>query len=489
MTQDPTPRPKLRRTTATNATVRPRSTTGTTQASARPAVAPTAKPVAKPALKQPPESKALAAAPAAKVSVSAKPLPAPHATPTPLPAVAPAAPVAGAPAKRGERGLKFAVAALSLISMTLAGLLVGVVASNGSATVEASAPEASTPALKHTAPATPSASKPVAQTVAAGTPASSIRGNLLLARFGAKVEGAHRNEVLNDGDVTNYDHGNGYGSHPLGEGHNGAIVVTLAEAQELNRVKFLLWDKDDRRYAYKASISPDGSKWIELKDTTKEPARSWQDLRFTLQPVKAVKIQGVSNSIQGGGFDLIEIEGYNDIPMLEPAATAAVPSEAELVPGLRACYFDGISGYASVSDTPTLIGSVAKLAFQAQTIQAEGTPAGWPLARFAATFEGYIKIEQKATYTFFLESDDGSRMYIDGKLQVENDGFHGMEESWEQVELEPGLHRIFVAYFDAGGGRGLNLRWQFNGEMKEAVPAEKLFHHPSDLDSRTVAAK
>lgn len=41
---------------------------------------------------------------------------------------------------------------------------------------------------------------------------------------------------------------------------------------------------------------------------------------------------------------------------------------------------------------------------------------------------GTLKIQTAGLYTFFLTSDDGSRLELDGVEVVLNGGFHGMEE-------------------------------------------------------------
>src|SRR5205085_5164434 len=45
-------------------------------------------------------------------------------------------------------------------------------------------------------------------------------------------------------------------------------------------------------------------------------------------------------------------------------------------------------------------------------------------SNFAIQFEGYFRIDREAEYNFALTSDDGSRLLIDGKLVVNNDGIH-----------------------------------------------------------------
>ena len=86
---------------------------------------------------------------------------------------------------------------------------------------------------------------------------------------------------------------------------------------------------------------------------------------------------------------------------------------------------------------------------------------------------GRLKIETDGSYTFSLNSDDGSKLYIDGNLVVDNDGLHGMFARQGSVVLTAGDHNIEVQYFQ--GPRyeiGLQLSWQPpNGEMQIVPPA------------------
>lgn len=77
---------------------------------------------------------------------------------------------------------------------------------------------------------------------------------------------------------------------------------------------------------------------------------------------------------------------------------------------------------------------------------------------FAFKFTGFLKITAKGTYAFSTASDDGSRLLIGGKVVVDNDGCHGVEEAMGRIDLEPGMHPITVLYFEKGGGEELNVR-------------------------------
>ena len=47
---------------------------------------------------------------------------------------------------------------------------------------------------------------------------------------------------------------------------------------------------------------------------------------------------------------------------------------------------------------------------------------------FALVFEGFISIPADGVYTFYCRSDDGTILYIDKQLVVDNDFNHGMIE-------------------------------------------------------------
>ena len=117
--------------------------------------------------------------------------------------------------------------------------------------------------------------------------------------------------------------------------------------------------------------------------------------------------------------------------------------------------------------TPKLVGRLNNF----QTF----VPAGKKDA-FATKQTASINCPRNGTYTFFTKSDDGSRLYIDGKLVVNNDGLHGLSERSGRISLTAGLHEIVVTYFDNGGGDGLTVSWQGPRIRKQQIPASVLSH-------------
>jgi hypothetical protein len=66
---------------------------------------------------------------------------------------------------------------------------------------------------------------------------------------------------------------------------------------------------------------------------------------------------------------------------------------------------------------------------------------------FAIEYTGRFWIEKPGLYGFALTSDDGSRLYIDDEIVVDNDGIHPVATHSGIVELSGGIHKIRVQYF------------------------------------------
>ena len=66
---------------------------------------------------------------------------------------------------------------------------------------------------------------------------------------------------------------------------------------------------------------------------------------------------------------------------------------------------------------------------------------------FAIDYNGKFWVENPGRYRFALESDDGSMLYIDGKLVIDNDGIHPPALVTGNEKLKKGMHRIRVSYF------------------------------------------
>ena len=78
---------------------------------------------------------------------------------------------------------------------------------------------------------------------------------------------------------------------------------------------------------------------------------------------------------------------------------------------------------------------------------------------FGVVYTGGFSVDTAGSYTFYLGSDDGSVLYIDGQPVINNDGLHATQEKTATVTLSAGSHQIEVRYFERGGYADIFLDW------------------------------
>jgi hypothetical protein len=66
---------------------------------------------------------------------------------------------------------------------------------------------------------------------------------------------------------------------------------------------------------------------------------------------------------------------------------------------------------------------------------------------FAIDYTGRFYVSKPGHYRFALASDDGSKLYIDGRLVIDNDGVHATLRMDTIVKLSGGIHHIRLSYF------------------------------------------
>ncbi len=114
-----------------------------------------------------------------------------------------------------------------------------------------------------------------------------------------------------------------------------------------------------------------------------------------------------------------------------------------------------------------------------------GPPLGAPLSdNVGVRIDGYFDAPQTDVYTFFLTSDDGSRLWIGDTMVVDNDGLHGMVEASGSIAMLPGRHALRVEFFEAGGAAGLIAEVDSTTSAREVIPQDMLVRInpcPADL--------
>jgi S1-C subfamily serine protease len=163
-----------------------------------------------------------------------------------------------------------------------------------------------------------------------------------------------------------------------------------------------------------------------------------------------------------------------ELPLAEPV------EKKNVSPGLRFAAFGG--QWERLPDFDTLSPIATGTAERPST--AAHKPGG---EFFGLKFSGLVEVPADGLYLFYTRSDDGSRLYIDNKLVVDNDGLHGVAEAGGLVRLQSGLHRFVVTFFEATGQESLDVAWEGPNFQKQQIPPAAYFHRiePSTADGAT----
>jgi hypothetical protein len=93
---------------------------------------------------------------------------------------------------------------------------------------------------------------------------------------------------------------------------------------------------------------------------------------------------------------------------------------------------------------------------------------------FGFVFEGVLLVPEEGDYTFYLDSDDGSRLTVNGKTVIEYDGIHGLgKERLASVNLRKGRVPIKLEYFQNLFSLGLNVAWSGPGFGRRSLSASE----------------
>ena len=135
--------------------------------------------------------------------------------------------------------------------------------------------------------------------------------------------------------------------------------------------------------------------------------------------------------------------------------------------GLTATYFSD----ANWSSTPIR----SRIESRPSTDSLRDAWRGRPPETFSVTWVGSLLATTSGEYTFESDSDDGAWLYIDGRLVVDDGGRHADLPVRGRVQLERGVHEIYIRYFQDGGDYAFGLRWSLGGGALAPVPTWALW--------------
>ena len=164
------------------------------------------------------------------------------------------------------------------------------------------------------------------------------------------------------------------------------------------------------------------------------------------------------------------------------ALTICIPAPAQdkdFEPGLVGEYFAlsaAPESFPTLAATvkPTFVRVDKTIDFAAVNGEFHGTKL---TDNFYARWTGVLRIEKAGKTVFWTQSDDGSRLLVDGKVVVDNGGQHPMTEKMGSADLGEGDHELKIEYTQGGGEAGIKVLWQPQDQPgRQLLAAKALFH-------------
>ncbi len=102
---------------------------------------------------------------------------------------------------------------------------------------------------------------------------------------------------------------------------------------------------------------------------------------------------------------------------------------------------------------------------------------------FGLVFTNTLQVATPGLYEFYTNSDDGSKLYIDGVVVVDNDGLHAPRVVQGSRQLAAGSHTLRVEFFERTGGQILEVGYRTGNPAFEPIPANGQLAYTSANES------
>lgn len=204
------------------------------------------------------------------------------------------------------------------------------------------------------------------------------------------------------------------------------------------------------------------TKGVEIKYTTDGTVPTANSKTYT-QPIEIERTTTICVALfsENANYQSEPIcKTYTQVRYQKPITN--IPSKK----GLKYQYFEG--NFTDVPDfsklKPSLSGTaqefdVEKIAKQRNRID-----------HYAINYLGFVEVPEDGLYTFYTASDDGSQLFINEKLVVDNSGSHSMRTRKGYIALKKGKHPIKISYFEDYLGQKLQVFWKLpNRKEKEII--------------------
>jgi len=86
-----------------------------------------------------------------------------------------------------------------------------------------------------------------------------------------------------------------------------------------------------------------------------------------------------------------------------------------------------------------------------------------PAEGFCIRWTGYLDVPADGDYTFYLNTDDGSRLWVGDAQVIDHWGHHAAEERTVTLNLKKGEHELRLDYYEDYGWASAHLEWSGPG--------------------------
>jgi hypothetical protein len=148
---------------------------------------------------------------------------------------------------------------------------------------------------------------------------------------------------------------------------------------------------------------------------------------------------GVLSGLSCNVYDL-SVSMPQDLPNFNPTASQTILNGSQVSAGTPVSSFEMNAVIDFVTPQAILAGS-----YQTMTT--------W----FALDCTGYMDVSEYSSYSFTINSDDGSQLLIDGLSVIDNDGLHAALPKQGDIVLPLGTHSVELQYFQGPGDAVLQL--------------------------------
>ena len=95
---------------------------------------------------------------------------------------------------------------------------------------------------------------------------------------------------------------------------------------------------------------------------------------------------------------------------------------------------------------------------------------------FSVRWTGQVQAQYSQTYTFHVLADDGVRLWVNGRLLIDQWRDSTGKESSGSIALQAGVkYDIKLEYYEKANNARAQLAWSSPSTLKQVIPQSRLF--------------